>query len=509
VEAEGVADVAGGEAAPAKPAGTVNDTVGLSRTESLRARMTKLSERPAPHLRARFVVLKTLNTILTRCIPFLRVKKDACDPPTKLLLSVRDLIFPEEKLRLLQAAIPLTSGGKQSRVTISRGRAIAAAEWAEKKGYCRDDGLRSVFGQLFTDLQKVPVSALRLEEHIWHVDLDGEGAQDAGGPYRETISECCRDLMSGATPLFILAPNGRADQGFNRDTRVLNAAAQSSLHLQMFKFVGVLFGVALRTNHPLELNLAPFFWKQVAGESVDVRDLNTIDHPFVKVMESLRSTATASEWSRLECRWTVVTVDGREVALVPNGANLSVDFDKRNEYVDMAIDFRLNEAKAQAEQIRRGIGEMIPSCIVQLFTAQELSLAVCGTDEVDAEKLRKHTHHSDGENTPFSRMFWEVFESFSHEDRRAFLGFVWGRTRLPQGDSWEQEMTLAVMSGGSDQSFPHAATCSFHIDIPAYSTAEIMRQRILYAIHTTRAIDDDHRVSAGTEMGAQDDWDFD
>lgn len=29
------------------------------------------------------------------------------------------------------------------------------------------------------------------------------------------------------------------------------------------------------------------------------------------------------------------------------------------------------------------------------------------------------------------QLLWQALESFSHEDRRFFLRFVWGRSRLP------------------------------------------------------------------------------
>ncbi len=34
-------------------------------------------------------------------------------------------------------------------------------------------------------------------------------------------------------------------------------------------------------------------------------------------------------------------------------------------------------------------------------------------------------------DAPAVRFMWQVLEEFSHEERRLFLKFVWGRSRLP------------------------------------------------------------------------------
>ena len=47
-------------------------------------------------------------------------------------------------------------------------------------------------------------------------------------------------------------------------------------HLMLFKFLGVLLGVAVRTKKPLDLHLAPMVWKQLAGMPLTVEDLEEV-----------------------------------------------------------------------------------------------------------------------------------------------------------------------------------------------------------------------------------------
>jgi hypothetical protein len=82
-------------------------------------------------------------------------------------------------------------------------------------------------------------SDLRLPSRAWKVKLLGEGADDAGGVFDDTITEMCGELLSGAVPLLVRTPNGVADTGYNRDRYILNPDLSESLQsLMHFKFLG-------------------------------------------------------------------------------------------------------------------------------------------------------------------------------------------------------------------------------------------------------------------------------
>lgn len=68
----------------------------------------------------------------------------------------------------------------------------------------------------------------------------GEGADDAGGVFDDTITEMCQELISGAVPLLVPTPNATNDTGYNRDRYLLNPTLCSAQHLAWFKFLGKL-----------------------------------------------------------------------------------------------------------------------------------------------------------------------------------------------------------------------------------------------------------------------------
>lgn len=69
----------------------------------------------------------------------------------------------------------------------------------------------------------------------------GESVDDCGGGYSESVAEMCDELQNGSLPLLVLTPNGRDDAGTNKDCFLLNPAVKSSLHMEMFRFLGNVF----------------------------------------------------------------------------------------------------------------------------------------------------------------------------------------------------------------------------------------------------------------------------
>ena len=111
----------------------------------------------------------------------------------------------------------------------------------------------------------------------------GEGVDDAGGGYSESISEMCEELVNGKTStLLIGTPNGRAERGDNRDTFLLHPRATDDRSQELLEFLGVLMGIAVRTSSPISLPMAPLFWRQLTGLPITVADLAEVDVDYVQ-----------------------------------------------------------------------------------------------------------------------------------------------------------------------------------------------------------------------------------
>jgi len=82
-------------------------------------------------------------------------------------------------------------------------------------------------------------------------------------------------------------------------------------------------------------------------------------------------------------------------------------------------------------------------------------------------------------------MLWSVLRDFNQPELRLFLRFVWGQSRLPAtAAQFVQKFEIIDFhwEGGAssiDLALPKSHTCFFQLELPKYSTREIMREKLL------------------------------
>ena len=82
---------------------------------------------------------------------------------------------------------------------------------------------------------------------------------------------------------------------------------------------------------------------------------------------------------------------------------------------------------------------------------------------------------------------WQALGEFTREERIAFLKFTWGRSRLPAHYRFVVDQMMVV--GDSDGRLPSASTCFFQLHLPPYSSAAVLKERLLYAVTHCLAMD--------------------
>ena len=71
-----------------------------------------------------------------------------------------------------------------------------------------------------------------------------------------------------------------------------------------------------------------------------------------------------------------------------------------------------------------------------------------------------------------------MLESYSEEDKKLYLRFVTGRSKIPLDLKAQEYKHTVTTMGGNDQTLPQAHTCFNQIDLPPYTKKEAMRKRI-------------------------------
>ncbi|XP_052100156.1 probable E3 ubiquitin-protein ligase HERC1 isoform X2 [Mytilus californianus] len=362
---------------------------------------------------------------------------------------------------------------------------------------------KPVYTQIGQQVVKLRQEDLRLPARAWKVKLIGEGADDAGGVFDDTITEMCQELETGVVPYLIPTPNCLNESGNNRDRFLLNPSLNSEEDLAMFRFMGILFGVAVRTKKPLDLHLAPSVWKLLVGIPLRIEDLEEVDHIYIQslkgiidIHESGVNETNFHEFIPLDS-FEGQSVTGQLVPVIPGGRTIQLTFNNRKEYVESVFNYRLREMNQQAAAVREGMSWIIPVPLLTLLTPKNLEQLVCGMEEMSVDVLRKVTRYRGiDEKLDVITWFWEVLESFSNDERIQFLRFVSGRTRLPANPADISQRFQIMMSDRGPEGLPTAQTCFFQLKLPIYSSKEMLAEKLRYAIINCRSIDMDNYMLA-------------
>jgi len=199
-------------------------------------------------LHARLILLHHFSELVCPCLAMLPISGDLS------LGALKDVLVYNIKEAAFRKVIQTTMvRDKQHGPVIELNRIQVKRSRNRCNGLAGIDGMKSVFGQMVQKLPLLTQEALALPHRVWKVKFVGESVDDCGGGYSESIAEMCDELQNGSVPLLINTPNGRGEAGANRDCFLLDPTLSSVLQMNMFRFLGVLMGIAVRTGSPLSI----------------------------------------------------------------------------------------------------------------------------------------------------------------------------------------------------------------------------------------------------------------
>ncbi|XP_068720941.1 E3 ubiquitin-protein ligase HERC2-like [Montipora capricornis] len=452
---------------------------------------------PMGSLRNRLMLLHHFSELVCSSLPMFdlqpRDREHIGQEPLVALDALRGVLIPSGKEAAFRKVVQTTMVRDRQHGPVIELNRIQTKKYRSKGGLIGPDGSKSVFGQVCSKMSNFGSDSLLLPHRVWKVKFIGESVDDCGGGYSESIAEMCDELQNGSLPLLIVTPNGREESGANRDCFILNPEACSPVHLNMFKFLGVLIGIAIRTGSPLSLNLAEPVWQQLAGMHLRVTDLAEIDKDYVPGLMCIRDMEREA-FEAMEMPFSTPSASGHEVQL--HNKIKQITLDNREEYVRLALHYRLHEFDVQVSAVREGMARVVPVRLLSLFTGPELETMVCGSPDIPLDLLKSVVTYKGVEATaPLVRWFWETLESFSNAERSLFLRFVWGRTRLPRTivDFRGRDFVFQVLDKYSppDHYLPESYTCFFLLKMPRYSCQRVLCEKLKYAIHFCKSIDSD------------------
>ena len=351
----------------------------------------------------------------------------------------------------------------------------------------------TIFGQLFHHYENVDGKyfLLRKDERLFRVELLGEEAIDAGGPFHKTISDLCEELHSDYIDLFIKTPNNKYNIGELRDKYIINPNSNKNIHKKAYEFIGKLMAMAISSGEALNLNLHPIVWKSILENEILFEEYKTIDYSFFNSINELEKELKKNDQnSLLDLNFVIKNSNESDIELIKNGKITEVKQDNLEQYINLSKSMRIGEINTQIEYIKRGLFSAIKKNIIQILTWNQLEEMVCGKINLDIDDFKKHTvYRGYNGNEQIIKWFWDWLTNAKEEEKFKYLKFVSGRTRLPKsGIGYSYTHTITQVS--INNKFPRSSTCFFTLKLPNYDSQEEFIEKMKYSIENCSDITD-------------------
>ena len=364
------------------------------------------------------------------------------------------------------------------------------------RAYLLEQSLRILHQTPSEDIEQGPI----------RVHFEGEDGLDAGGLAKDWFVESKR-LFDDSTGL--LTTNH--ETGFitiDQRAASIHSVAES---IRLFRAVGRFFAKAIIDGHTLGINLDPLLLCLMGGreprldgpgatKGVEVEEASPAAEANIGCMHKQGILQLTEPQIYRGLKWVqnndVTYADltftcsyelfdeSQTVELVPGGTSKPVTEENKEEYVKLMTNWLLRDRYEPAiTSFMEGFSQHINVFkYMRIFTLQEIQLMIGGVPDIDVKELLKNAAFG-GYVSASDQVEWlfQLLEEFDRDKMCKFLGFVTGCTTMPV-DGLKPPLMITRMEDGTDKSLPKAHTCFNQLVIPRYSTAEILKERLLYAL---------------------------
>lgn len=181
-----------------------------------------------------------------------------------------------------------------------------------------------------------------------------------------------------------------------------------------------------------------------------------------------------------ECTFEADLGNGQETELCEGGSQISLTAENRENFVRLYLDRYFAVDKPMHDAIIKGIKLVCQPLIFPLLTPSVSSLVAFSSPKINPEAFcNQLSYDRDLTKVRLATMFKKMIRSFSNIELQLLLKFITGSSRLGIGPSRRVSLYLITRSEPSeklDKSFPVGHTCGESVDVPNYSTIEVMKR---------------------------------
>ncbi|KAG0272828.1 hypothetical protein BGZ95_011388 [Linnemannia exigua] len=286
-----------------------------------------------------------------------------------------------------------------------------------RRSHIFEDSYHEIMRQSPTDLKK------RLM-----IKFEGEDGLDYGGLSREFFFLLSHEMFNPFYCLFEYSAHDNYTLQINPHSNI------NSEHLNYFKFIGRVVGLAIFHRRLLDAFFIVSFYKMILKKKVTLADLESVDADVYRNLNWLLDDESGAEtldttFSTNDERFgEIVTIDLKE-----GGRDIVVTEENKKEYVDLMTEWRITRrVEEQFKAFAEGFHQLIPQELVTVFDERELELLMGGISEIDCDDWKKHTDYRGyTEQDEVVQWFWKCIRSWDSEKKARLLQFTTGTSRIP------------------------------------------------------------------------------
>lgn len=339
---------------------------------------------------------------------------------------------------------------------------------------------------IFEDSFRIISSVSRCEllrTKLW-IEFDGEEVLDYGGASREWFYLLSKEMFN---PYYGLFEYSAADNYTLQINPVSGLCNED--HIAYFKFIGKVAAMAVYHGKLLDAFFIRPFYKMMLKKPIQLKDMEAVDMEYYNSLRWIME----NDPKELDLYFSVdedLFGQMKHHELKPDGSNILLTNDNKQEYIDLVIQWRfVSRIQQQMNAFLEGFDEVVPLNLIRVFDENELELLMCGIGEIDVRDWKRYTVYKSGyhANHIIIQWFWRVILSFTNEMRSRLLQFVTGTSRVPMngfkelyGSNGLQAFTIERW--GTPENLPRSHTCFNRIDLPPYESYQELRTKLIKAI---------------------------
>ncbi|PWN26791.1 HECT-domain-containing protein [Jaminaea rosea] len=318
------------------------------------------------------------------------------------------------------------------------------------------------------------------------IKFDGEDGLDYGGVSREFFFLLSHEMFN---PFYCLFEYSAHD---NYTLQINPHSGINPEHLNYFKFIGRILGLAIFHRRFLDAYFIVSFYKMILKKKITLSDLESVDADYHRSLQWMLDNpiedVVDETFTAVEDKFgEMVTVELR-----PGGENEAVTDENKREYVDLMTEWRISKrVEEQFRAFQSGFTELIPQDLINVFDERELELLIGGMSEIDVDDWKRFTDYRGfTEQDDVVQWFWQVVRAFPPERKSRLLQFTTGTSRIPvngfkdlQGSDGPRRFTIE--KAGDPSQLPKSHTCFNRLDLPPYTTMEQLEQKLVIAVEET------------------------